>query len=316
MGKRVFIFLLLFVTFIPAMAAKYTPKRFTNMNTGDGLYPYSLNNRQTPNATSGSSPATGGTRKVIKRTNTLARAATTGANNSSVARSVVPRSNIGRGITNTNSTRNISNRGVVARGAKLTNNARTVATTKRTVTVNSNNDTSLPSAQKCFANYKECMEMYCNREETAYNRCYCSAKLAQIDSKYKETIDKKIQEIIILKNSSFADDPNDPLTSVEKYWNDTVSTYTRTNPWLNINDNLAKVTSNLNWADTETRVRGQNAFNIGHEYCANYLRSCSYMASNLRNAYKSEIARDCETYEDTLKRINTVADSVIENYKK
>ncbi len=40
------------------------------------------------------------------------------------------------------------------------------------------------------------------------------------------------------------------------------------------------------------------------------------MASNLRDAYKSEIARDCSTYEDTLKKIKNIAESVIEHYKE
>ena len=125
------------------------------------------------------------------------------------------------------------------------------------------------------------------------------------------------QKIIVLQNTTVTENPDDePLTSVEKYWEDTIFQYTGTNPWFNINSSIQDVYDNLNWADNETRIRGQNAFNIGHEYCVNYLRACSYMASNLRDAYKSEIARDCATYESTLQKIQTTAESIIENYGK
>ena len=62
-----------------------------------------------------------------------------------------------------------------------------------------------------------------------------------------------------------------------------------------------------------SRVRGQNAFAAGHTYCVNHLRACSSMASNLRDAYKSETERDCSTYEKTLERIQMAAESVIES---
>ena len=39
------------------------------------------------------------------------------------------------------------------------------------------------------------------------------------------------------------------------------------------------------------------------------------MATNLRDAYKSEISRDCETYEHGLQKIQDTAESVIESYK-
>jgi len=38
------------------------------------------------------------------------------------------------------------------------------------------------------------------------------------------------------------------------------------------------------------------------------------MASNLRDAYKSEIARDCDAYEKGLQKIQDAAESVIANY--
>lgn len=335
MRKGILVFLLSTLFFVPTLAAtNYIPKQFSNVNTGEGLYPYSLNNRRqqqitttnksvsVPKVGDGTSPMQStGKRGVVKRS-VPARAASSSssvANNSS--RRVVPRHNIGRSATNNrsfqgiNRNQNTGNRGVVARSASSFGNIRTTSARRSAVTTSTSASTAT-SSQKCFANYKECMETYCKREDAAYNRCFCSAKLAQIDSKYQKKIDSLIQEIIKLKDSSFQDDPDNPLTSVEDYWNDTVSEYTKTNPWLTIDDDIHNAMDKLNFADTETRVRGQNAFNIGHQYCVNYLHSCSYMESNLRDAYKSEITRDCAAYEETLQKIQTIAESVIENYNK
>ena len=334
MRKGILLFSLFVMVSEPVMAANYIPKQFANTNTGEGLYPYSLNNRRQQKQTQNNNvaPIGGGTapmqsagkRGVIQRP-VRARAATT-ANNTAIStnasitpRRVVQRQNVGRSATNnsvasynTSTTRNTGNRGVVARGATLTGNVRT--TSARRIATNTSTGT-VTSSHKCFANYKECMETYCQREDTAYNRCFCSAKLAQIDSRYQKKIDTLIQEIITLKNSAIKDDPDDPLSTVEDYWDETVMKYTNDNSWDKLNASLEAVSDNLNWADTETRIRGQNAFNIGHEYCVNYLHSCAYMATNLRDAYKSEINRDCAAYEETLQRIQNVAESVIENYK-
>ena len=326
MWKGFFAVLLSCILSMPCMAAgNYIAKQFANTNTGDGLYPYSLNNRRNESVTptkknnvsgiGGAVPMQSvGKRGVIKRPSPARAATTTSAN----TRRVVPRSNVARSGINNSAMRNTysgNNRGGVARSGAQNNNAR-VATNVRTTslrrsTTTMNTTSSTGSSQKCFANYKECMEMYCKREDTAYNRCYCSAKLAQIDSKYQKTIDEKIQRIIELQNTTIKpSSDNEEMTSVEKYWNDTVGQYTGTNPWVNI-DNALKI----DWASTESRVRGQNAFNTGHEYCVNYLRACSYMASNLRDAYKSEIARDCAAYESTLQKIQNAAESVIANYE-
>ena len=71
---------------------------------------------------------------------------------------------------------------------------------------------------------------------------------------------------------------------------------------------------NINWAGMESRVRGQNAFATGHEYCVQHLRGCYYMAGNLRDAYRSEIARDCAEYEQSLMTLKSVAETVVESY--
>ena len=204
--------------------------------------------------------------------------------------------NVARAASNNNSMN------VVSRNSRPVQTRGTARASTRTTT---SSTTEKLSSQECFANYKQCMESYCEREDTPYNRCYCSAKLSQIDSKYQDKIDSLIQQIIKLRYTSTATSED-----IQEYWNQTVGTYTNTNPWVNIENAL-----NIEWADSQSRVRGQTAFNTGHEYCVQYLRGCYYMASNLRNAYKSEIARDCDAYEKSLQRIQNAAESVIESYK-
>lgn len=327
MWKGCFLAVLLCVLSMPVMAAgNYIPKQFSNTSTGDGMYPYSLNNRRNESVTQKKNNVPGigggkpmqsvGKRGVVKRPSPARSATTTNTANTSTRR-VVQRSNVARSGTNNNAVRNAytNNRNVVARSGTRGNNLRSTnvrATTVRRQATNTTTTSSPASSQKCFANYKECMEMYCKREDTAYNRCYCSAKLAQIDSKYQNKIDKLIQQIIVLQNTTIQPSSDDEeLSSVEQYWDDTVGQYTGTNPWVNIDKALA-----IEWPDTETRFRGQSAFNTGHQYCVAHLRACSYMATNMRDAYKSEIARDCATYESTLQKIQYAAESVIANYDK
>lgn len=320
MWKGCFFAVLLCMLSMPVMAAgSYIPKQFSNTSTGDGMYPYSLNNRRNENVSvkKNNIPGIGGAapmqqtgkRGVVKRP-TLARAATQSQNNS---RRVVPRANAARSAANTGiarsaygNSRTIDNRGVVARGTSMNKSVRST-NPRREINTQTTTSSAGVSSQKCFANYKECMEMYCKREDTAYNRCFCSAKLAQIDSKYKSKIDSLVQQIIELQYK--VDDDED--FDVVEYWNETVKPYSGTNPWVELKNAL-----DIKWADIESRVRGQNAFNTGHQYCVNYLRSCSYMASNMRDAYKSEITRDCAAYESTLQKIQTAAESVIANYDK
>ena len=315
MRKGILIFLSSVIFLMPVMAANYVPKQFANTNTGEGIYPYSLNNRrQQPKTNNAVAPIGGGVRPmqqtgkrtVVKRP-VRARAASTQNTNSMGSRRVVPRPNAARSAMNTNTmvrntSRTIDNRGRSARGTTVPSQMRSATNIRRTNS--SAVATNTKSSNDCFAGYKECMESYCKREDTAYNRCYCSAKLAQIDQKYQSTIDSLVQKIIKLQYNTDA-----TSEEIKTYWNETVGTYTGTNPWEEIETAL-----NIDWPTTESRIRGQNAFNVGHQYCVNYLRSCSYMASNLRDAYKSEISRDCAAYEDSLRKIKNAAESVIERY--
>lgn len=323
MRKGFFTTFLLCLLSSPVFAANgYVPKQFSNVSTGEGLYPYSMNNRRqeitntTKNNVSGINSSTqmqsSSKRNVIKRP-VKARASTTTLTTtqySDTNRRVIPRSVNARSSINTQNynTYNTTNRGVTARSANK-NTVLRVSNSRRE-TRNTTSSGTAVSSSKCFANYKECMETYCKREDTPYNRCYCSAKLAQIDSKYQKNIDNLIQQIIVLQNTTTTESDED-LVPLETFWTENIAQYTGSNAWKNLDEAL-----NIDWPDNETRFQGQNAFNIGHQYCVNYLHACSYMASNLRDAYKSEITRDCATYEETLQKIQNVAESLIENYKK
>ena len=333
MRKGVLFFLIFTVWTISGMAANRTmPDKFINKSLYENVYPSTLNQsknnngmlivqseKKNKNTQSTTSSAPMGKRSVAKRT-TNARSATksaqnpstkTASSNNSSARRVIPRGGTARSATKSATTkqsnnRNTSNRRVVARGAQGANTARTARLIRGTTTTTSSTTTGATSSQRCFADYKNCMDSYCERDDAAYSRCFCSAKLAQIDSKYQPKIDSLVQEIIKLKYNTDATD-----AEIKSYWDETVGVYTGTNPWVNIDNAL-----NIDWADTETRFRGQNAFTAGHTYCVNHLRTCSYMATNLRDAYKSEIERDCTAYEKTLEKIQIAAESVIESYDK
>ena len=240
-------------------------------------------------------------------------------NNATSSRRVVPRRNSGntaRAATNTTAySAPQTNRRVVARRAA---NANTVATPRGATrydglavnrntasTTTTTKDVITPvSSARCMADYTECMNGYCERADTAYNRCYCSAKLSQIDAKYQSAIDGLIKQILVAKNKSTWSD-----AEMNEYWMDTIGKYSNENSWENLDAAL-----DIDWAGMESSVRGQNAFATGHQYCVQHLNNCYYMASNLRDAYRSEIARDCAAYEQSLQNLKTVAETVLEYY--
>jgi len=293
MKKGFFFFIVLgFITSNAMAVNNYIPKKFNTVTSYNDVYPYQLNNTKTNTNAKNISAATERRAVVPRSTATSARATTN--TTSAQPRRVVQRSNTRARAANNNT--------VNMRAANTPVRVRNANTTRTTTTYYTT--TEKPSSQRCMADYKECMEDYCKREDTAYNRCYCSAKLAQIDAKYQNKIDDLIKKIIRLQYSSSA-----TSEEIKEYWDQTVGSLTGDNPWVNIDNAL-----NIEWADTQSRVRGQNAFNTGHQYCSQHLRACYYMASNMRDAYKSEIARDCETYEKSLQKIQDAAESVIESY--
>jgi hypothetical protein len=149
------------------------------------------------------------------------------------------------------------------------------------------------------------MNGYCQRSNTMYNRCYCSPRLAQIDANYKPAIDDILRRLIIIKNEG---SPGTYISDaeLEEFWQDTFAQYTGSNDMAGLNNAL-----DINWAGSENTMRGQNAFVMGHDYCVQHLRSCAYMTTNLRDVYRSEIARDCTAYENSLDRLKTAGEAIL-----
>ena len=282
-----------------------------------------------PRSASTTSSARSATTSGTTSANT-ARAASSG-NTSTTTRKVSPRktsttTNTARSATSTTTARSgvpatTSARRVVARSGTTSSGVTQVASARSTNRYDGNtstarqetssiynttttNNTSVSSA-RCMSDYTECMNDYCQREDTEYNRCYCSAKLAQIDAQYKPEIDRLIKEILTIKNTNYWTD-----AEMNEYWMEKIGQYTGTNSWENLDNAL-----NIEWPDSDSQVRGQQAFAIGHSYCVQHLQNCAYMQTNLRDAYRSEIARDCATYESSLQRLKNAAESIVESYK-
>lgn len=321
MKERFLTFLLSIILCSSAFAAERVTQK--NKTVYGNIYPSTLNdpgngkNKVVRAAQMQMQPKTR-TTSVRRNVAQRPKAARTAVNNTPKAasqptqtRRVVSRPTAARsGVRSNVNVRNIANakknsqkRSVVARESGVLKRLRSSGNLQLPSTTSTK---TVMSSQQCFAGYKECMDSYCERTDTAYNRCYCSARLAQIDSRYQPKIDTLVQEIIKLKYNTDATD-----AEIKQYWDETVGIYTHTNPWVNIDNAL-----NIDWADMESRVRGQNAFAAGHTYCVNHLRACSYMATNMRDAYRSEISRDCTSYEKILERIQTAAESVIESYNQ
>lgn len=335
---RFFSFLFTLI-FLSEAFATTSPANYISANTYNNLYPY-MNNKMKTTLNPGTTPSQSNaqinvltrtrnasnttTRNVVPRT--TARVATTNntssRNTAATVASTTNSTNSARSATTNTATRttnanNNSSRGVVARTGTSTISVKAPATrsirtdystnTSRTssgITTYETNVTSLPSS-RCMADYVECMDSYCEREDTAYNRCYCSTKLAQIDAQYQPEIDRLIKEILTLKGNN-----NWTEEEMNEYWMETVGKYTGENSWTNLENAL-----NIDWAGTESRVRGQQSFAMGHSYCSQHLKGCAYMATNMRDAYRSEIARDCSTYETALQKIKNTAESLVEAYK-
>lgn len=305
---------------------------FVSASSYNNMYPY-LTNKMRTGLNPGTTPsqtinqidvltrtlpgATSSRRVVPRGTAGGARAAVTqtGARTPAAAgvsdtRRVVARGTSARSATNSatrtatgNASRGVSARRVVARGGR--DDATTVNRVNTTTNNTSATDGEAISSVRCLADYTECMNGYCQRENTAYNRCYCSASLAQIDSQYQTDIDTLIKKILTMRTKKNWTD-----AEMNQYWMDAVGKYSGENSWEKLDNAL-----NIDWAGTESRVRGQNAFVTGHDYCVQHLRGCFYMAANLRDAYRSEIARDCATYEKSLQKIKNAAQSIVESYK-
>lgn len=309
MRKRKIILIALFL-FTDAAIAATRDAQLTNTTryNYNYMYPY-MNNSMRTNLNPGVTPSQNSNlidtvvttkplstneRRVVPRsvknvTNTAApRAATSQTTTAPGTRRVVTR-------TNTSARTN-------ARAAQITtqsNQPRNASYATQTT------NTTRVSSSRCLADYTDCMNQYCLRQDSEYNRCYCSARLSQIDSEYQPAIDNLIKQILTIQSSNNWSD-----AEMNEYWMDTVGKYGEGNSWINLDNAL-----DIDWAGLESRVRGQNAFATGHEYCIQHLRGCYYMSNNMRDAYRSEIARDCDTYEQSLQRLKNAAKSIVETYK-
>lgn len=270
-----------------------TTSQSTNpINTVVKTIPLSSPRRVVPRPTNAARAATNtATRRTIPTNSARSGTRTAPVRATNTNRRVVARS----GLRPT-ATMRTSSRGDTSYTARAAANAANIATT----------DTNRVSSARCLTDYTECMNKYCERSQTKYNRCYCSSKLSQIDAQYQNAIESLIIQILTIKSTNNWSD-----SEMNEYWMDTVGKYSGgENSWINMDNAL-----DINWADMESRVRGQAAFNTGHEYCIQHLRGCSYMMSNLRDAYRSEIARDCTAYEESLQRLKSAAESIIEANK-
>ncbi len=289
-----------------------TVSEFVSPTSYETMYPY-MNNTMKTNMNPGVTPSysalptsltvhkkTIETRQVVPRsaTTSSARSATVTNNTVSTARTptVSTSSNVYSPANNRQST--TTSRKVVARSSTRPDSGlnNVYATgTKIQYTV---------SADRCLSDYVDCMDDYCERADTAYNRCYCSSKLAQIDDEYRPQIDSLVQQILTINST------DDDYWSDEEfyaYWDETIGVHTGDNSWRTLDELL----SNIDWAGTESSVRGQQSFITGHDYCTQHLKACAYMSGNMRDMYKSEIARDCTVYENGLNRLKTAAEDYI-----
>lgn len=306
---------------------------YVSANTYNNMYPY-MNNAMRTGLNPGTTPsqranqidvlvrtiptenATSTTaRRVVSRSTTAhsaTKASTTGAttNRRVVARSASRGASVSGGATSTarSSVGTASGRNVRARnirGNGTISRDKTISSAQNTATNSISGSHTDVTASRCLADYSECMDRYCVRENTAYNRCYCSAKLSQIDAQYQPEIDSLIKKILTMRGTNRWTE-----AEMNEYWMSVVGKYRGENSWTNLDNAL-----NIDWASLESRARGQNAFVTGHDYCMQHLQGCFYMAANLRDIYRSDIARDCASYEKSLQKLKNAAESIIGTYK-
>ncbi|MDR2770040.1 MAG: hypothetical protein LBB08_01160 [Rickettsiales bacterium] len=165
------------------------------------------------------------------------------------------------------------------------------------------------SSTQCIANYSECMEGYCHRPDAKYDRCYCSPRLAQIDAEYRPAIDSLVQRITIMQNGGAIDDGLSER-ELEDFWDATFGASGDPNSMANLNSALGSI----DWSTTESSVRGQNAFVAGDNFCRQYLAGCFYMAANMKDMYRTSIAKDCKTYETYLQKMKYGAEQIVSTY--
>ncbi|MCL2737364.1 MAG: hypothetical protein FWE17_00680, partial [Alphaproteobacteria bacterium] len=120
-------------------------------------------------------------------------------------------------------------------------------------------------------------------------------------------IDAALRKVVILENGgSLSDNLTD--TELELMWNNTFAGVGHQSDSIS---NLNAALSGIDFADFESRVRGQNAFAAGHEFCIQHLPACFYAGTNMIGVYRSVIARDCNAYERRLRAVLTLAENTV-----
>ncbi|MDR2268840.1 MAG: hypothetical protein LBD94_01500 [Rickettsiales bacterium] len=161
--------------------------------------------------------------------------------------------------------------------------------------------------EKCLADYSSCMDNYCNRPSTKYDRCYCSARLAQLDAEYKPAIDELLRQITVMRNGGEIEDGMSQ-EEINEYWNEVFGA-TGSNSMASLDEAL-----NIEWTGTESSVRGQNAFVAGDNYCKQHLTGCFYMAENMKSMYRTTIGQDCKKYESYLEKMKYGSEQMLKSF--
>lgn len=216
-----------------------------------------------------------GTRKITPRSGgAVARAGTVSPTNPApAARRVTPRpnqpmtavraaaNNANTAMTTARAGRVVGAAGVAPSG-QVNNRGRVAATAAE---VGSGPDVSISN---CMSEYKKCMDSYCSRPNTKYDRCYCSPRLSQLDAQFQPKIEETQRRLIALSIGGKNIDFSSVSEGIE-----------------------------FDWASAENRVQGQDAFLTGSRVCNERLRPCFSIANQLQNLYRSEMNRDCQRYE-------------------
>ncbi|MCL2629295.1 MAG: hypothetical protein FWD33_01190 [Alphaproteobacteria bacterium] len=132
------------------------------------------------------------------------------------------------------------------------------------------------SMAQCMSEYRTCMDSYCLRQNTQWGRCFCSARLSQLEAEFQPQIERAQRTLIAVSISGKNADLSDAALT-------------------------AGMSIQFDWAGNANAIRGQDAFIMGSQVCSARLRACSTVANQLVNLYRSEMNRDCQRYENILR---------------
>lgn len=304
--KKIFIsVLILHFAFYVSQSVAAQPNDFLTPSSYNMMEPYmnnTMKNKLKPKDaeyTGRSSNRTASARRVVSRSATVSHAQSRNVVSRAPAAGIAARS-----ATNSPS----QNRTVVSRARSSVNDAREALPTNTNIVTGTGSVLGNVTVPQCLSRYTECMDGYCHRSGTEYDRCYCSPKLAQLDGEYKPQIDDLLKRITIVQNGGVIEDGM-TQEEINNLWNELFGA-SGENSMADLDAAL-----NINWAGTESTVRGQNAFVAGDSYCKQQLEMCFYMSENLKSMYRSTIGQDCKKYETKLKKLKSAAEQILANYE-